>query len=178
MPEQTPARPTSQTEADPTLRRLREYVAAAISAIIILGAVIMMIQAFNYLGSPEEFARVKDMLLFINPLLGVVIGYYFNKVTSEARAETAESTAQNAMTTAQQATEGRNQAEAEASTAKSEAKEAKSALKEVGQAVEKMTAETAAATPGVLSVDELGKPVVDPRLELQMAWSRARHLVE
>ena len=177
MSEQPPV-PRLPAPADPAVRRIREYVSAIIAVVIMLGTVAMMIQAFNYLGSPEEFARVKDMLLFINPLLGVVIGYYFNKVTSEARAETAESTAQNAMTTAQQATEGRNQAEAEASTAKKETKEAKSALKEVGQAVEKMTAETAASTPGVLSVDEVGKPVVDPRLELQMAWSRARHLVE
>jgi hypothetical protein len=36
------------------------------------------------------FARAKDLLLFINPILGVVIGYYFNKASTEGRAEQAE----------------------------------------------------------------------------------------
>lgn len=63
-------------------------------------------------------------LLIVNPLLGVVIGYYFNKVSTEARAESTESTAQSATMSAQQATEARNAAEAEAQAARSEAEEA------------------------------------------------------
>jgi len=47
-----------------------------------------------------QYARVKDLLLFINPLLGVIIGYYFNKVSSDLRAETAEMAARTASVTA------------------------------------------------------------------------------
>jgi hypothetical protein len=177
MPEQLPQQSVSDVAADPIMRRFREYVAAIISLTIIIGTVVMMIIALNHVDAPDErFTRVKDLLLFINPLLGVVVGYYFNKVTSEARAETAETTAQSAMASAQLAAEARNAADTEAKTAKGEAEEAKSALKEVGEAAEKMAAQAPAAT--TLGVDESGEPIEDPRLEFKMAWSRAKRLLE
>jgi hypothetical protein len=178
MPEQLPEKSTPEAVTDPVVRRLREYVSALMALIVISGTVVMVIQAFNHLGTPDEFARVKDLLLFINPLLGVVIGYYFNKVTSEARAETAETTAKSAMANAQQAAEARNVAETEAKQARSEAQEVKGALKEVGQATEKMLAQMPAPAVGVLSAEEGGEQVEDARLELKMAWKRAKRLVE
>ena len=176
--------PVSETTTGTAASNLREYVSAALAGVVVLGTVAMMILAFNYLNSPEEFDRIKDLLLFINPLLGVVIGYYFNKASSEPRAETAEAAAQTAVVSAQQATEARDQAEAEAEAARGEAEEAmgkaeevKTALKEVGEAAEKMAA--AAPRPKTLSVDETtGRPVMEPRLEFEMAWKRARSLVE
>ncbi len=178
MPEQLPEKPPSEAVIDPAVRRLREYVSALMALIVILGTVVMMVQAFNHLGTPDEFARVKDLLLFINPLLGVVIGYYFNRATSEARAETAETTAKGAMADAQQAAEARNMAAAEAKEAKREAQEVKGALKEVGQAADKMLAQMPAPAVGVLGAEEGGEPVEDARLELKMAWNRAKRLVE
>lgn len=174
MLEQPPEKLAPEVVTDPAIRRLREIVTATIALVVILGSVVMVIQAFNHLGTPEEFARVKDLLLFINPLLGVVIGYYFNRVTSEARAETAETTAKSAMVNAQQAAEARDQAETEAKEANGKAKDLTLALKEVGQAAEKMLAQA----PGTLSLDEGGEPGESPRLELHMAWNRAKHLVE
>jgi len=181
MPEQSPRQAASDMTADPALRRFREYVAAAISLSVIIGTIALMIIALSYVNSPdlapsEKFTRVKDLLLFINPLLGVVIGYYFNKVTSEARAETAETAAQSAMVTAQQADEARKLAESEAQTAKGEAEEVKTALKEVGQAAEKML--TWRPAVGTLAAEEEGEVPEDPRLELQMAWTRAKRLIE
>jgi len=117
-------KPSVEVTTDPGLRRFREYVAAAIAVLVILGTIVMMIVALRYVGSSDQFARVKDLLLIVNPLLGVVIGYYFNKVSTEARAESTESTAQSATMSAQQATEARNAAEAEAQAARSEAEEA------------------------------------------------------
>jgi hypothetical protein len=176
--------PVSETATGTAACGLREYVSAAIAGVIVLGTVAMLILAFNYLSSPQEFDRIKDLLLFINPLLGVVIGYYFNKASSEPRAETAEAAAKTAVASAQQATESRDKAEAEAEEARGEAEEAmgkvevvKTALKEVGEAAEKMAA--AAPTPKTLSVDETtGRAVVEPRLEFEMAWKRAQSLVE
>jgi len=177
MSEQAPQEPAPRAETDPLVRRLREFVSASIAIVIILGAVLMLIQAFNFLASPDEFQRVKDLLLFINPLLGVVIGFYFNRATSEARAETAETTAKSAVASAQQATEARDKAETEAKVAKNETEGVKVALKEVGQSAEKMMAQVQPA-PGVLSLAEGGELVEDPRVEFKMAWSRARHFVE
>lgn len=178
MPEQLPEKPAVGAEPDPVVRRLREFVSAGIALVVILGSVVMLIQGFNYLGSPEEFDRVKDLLLFINPLLGVVVGDYFNRATSEPRAEKAETTATTAMATAQQASEARNQAVAEAKAAKGEAEEVKEALKEVDEAAEKMMAQMPAPAVGVLGVDEeTGESVTGARIELQMALRHARRLI-
>jgi hypothetical protein len=180
MSEKPPVQPAAGTEPDPVVRRLREFVSAGIALVIILGSVVMLIQAFNHLSSPDQFDRVKDLLLFINPLLGVVVGYYFNRATSEPRAEKAETAATAAMATAQQASEARNQAETEAEAAKGEAEEVKEALKEVDEAAEKMMAQMPAPAMGVLGVDgEPGEPAAaEARLELQMALRHARRFID
>jgi hypothetical protein len=174
MPEKTSEKLATN---DVFMRRFREAIAALISVIIIAGTISLMVIALGYVNSPdldpsEKFARAKDLLLFINPLLGVVVGYYFNKVTSEARAETAETAAQTALDSAQQATEARNVAQAEARSAQETTEEAKVALKEVSDAAEKMMAE--APTTGTLSADE---GTGEARVELKMALKRAKRLV-
>lgn len=180
MSEQQPEQPVVRAEPDRFVRRLREFVSAGIALVVILSSVIMLVQAFNYLKSPEEFDRVKDLLLFINPLLGVVVGYYFNRVTSEPRAEKAETAATAALATAQNASAARNEAEAEAEAAKGEAKEVKEALKEVDEAAEKMMLQAPAPSMGVLGVDEeSGEPAaMQARLELQIALRHARRLID
>jgi len=168
-------KPSATGSADSSLRHFREYVAAGIAIIVILGTLVMMIMALRYVGSSDQFARVKDLLLIVNPLLGVVIGYYFNKVSTEARAESAEATAQSAALSAQQATEARNAAETEAQAARTEAEEAMSTLSAVSQAAEKMLSQ--APAPGVLGVSEEGEPIEDARLELEVALARAKRVI-
>ncbi len=170
-------KPPVEVTADPGLRRFREYVAAVIAVIVVLGTIVMMVIALFYVGSSDQFSRVKDMLLLVNPLLGVVIGYYFNKVSTEARAESAEMTAQSAALNAQQAAEARNVADAEAQAARIEAREAQSVLVEVSQAAEKVLSQVPAPAPGVLRVGEEGEPVEDARLELQVALARAKRII-
>jgi uncharacterized membrane protein len=170
-------KPPVEVAADSGLRRFREYVAAMIAVIVILGTIVMMIIALRYVNSSDQFSRAKDLLLLINPLLGVVIGYYFNKVSTEARAESAEKTAQSAALNAQQAAEARNAAEAEAQAARSEAEEAMSTLSAVSQAAEKVLSQVPAPATGVLRVGEEGEPVEDVRLELQVALARAKRFI-
>jgi uncharacterized membrane protein len=165
-----------QVSVDSGLRRFREYVAAGIAIVIIVGTLVMMVMALGYVDSSDQFARAKDLLLIINPLLGVVIGYYFNKVSTEARAESAEATAQSAALNAQQADAARNAAEAKAQAARTEAEEAMSTLSAVSQAAEKVLSQAPAPAPGVLRVGEEGEPVEDARLELQVALARARRV--
>jgi phosphate/sulfate permease len=98
MPDETP------TPIAPIQRpALREWISASIAVVVVLGSIIMIALTYSHIGDEQTFARAKDLLLFINPILGVVIGYYFNKATSEGRAEQAEQTAQTAQTQARRA---------------------------------------------------------------------------
>ncbi len=169
--------PSLDVRTGSALRRFREYVTAFIAVIVILSTIVMMIVALGYVdSSDDQFSRVKDLLLLINPLLGVVIGYYFNKVSTEARAESAEATAQSASLGAQQATEARNVADAAAQAARAEAEEAVSTLSEVSRAAEQVLSQMPAPAPGILGVDESGIPVEDARLELLTALARAKRI--
>jgi hypothetical protein len=81
--------------------------------VIVLGFVILVVFTIGVAvnGSEDAFGRAKDLLLFINPIVGVVIGYYFNKATSDARSENAEQNAKEATQTAQKATIERERAD-------------------------------------------------------------------
>ena len=174
------SQPVSDAATEVALRRLREYVAAAIALIIILGAVVMLILAYNGVSSPDTFARIKDLLLFINPLLGVVIGYYFNRVSTEARAESAESTARTATVTAQQAEAARNQAQEAAKATTLEAQETKAALSQMVQATDKLLGAAPGAGATTLGIDEGdGKSAAaDATMNWRLALARAKELTQ
>lgn len=160
--------------SDMALSRFRERVAAFIALLVIVSALAMIGFAFHYIDDNDKFARAKDLLLIINPVLGVVIGYYFNKVSTEARAENAENTARTATADARQAAESRNQAEGVADAAKADAEETRQHLNDVSQAAEKMLAQAPSRGPATLGVSEAGKPAEDPRWDLEAALSRAK----
>ncbi len=174
------AQPVSDAATEVALRRLREYVAAAIALIVMLGAVVMLILAYSGVNSPDTFARIKDLLLFINPLLGVVIGYYFNRVSTEARAESAESTARTANVTAQQAEAARNQAQEAAKATTLEARETKAALSQLVQATDKLLGAAPGAGPATLGLDEGdGKSAAaEATMKWRLALARAKELTQ
>lgn len=161
---------SSETTIDSKLRVLREVVGATIALLVVLATTGMLYVVFaRYVGSADpnadkHFERAKDLLLFINPLLGVVIGYYFNKVSTEARAEKAEATVATANTNAQQAITDRNEA-------KAEAKEVKSVLNEVMPAAQEILNESG-AKPGTLSVGEAAAADSNARRTLRAAIDR------
>ncbi|MCB0214523.1 MAG: hypothetical protein KDJ52_34605 [Anaerolineae bacterium] len=185
----------SRSTQDSALRRFREYVAAGIAVIIVLGTVLMMIvalQATSNAESPEQFAQVKDLLLIINPLLGVVVGYYFNKVSTEARAENAEATAHTAVITAQEAAKTRDAAlekaedakaktekvEATLQTTQQRAEEMKGVLKDMTLAAEKVMAQTSTEEMGILTTKDIGtEPVNDGFKDLRAALDRAHRVI-
>jgi hypothetical protein len=152
------------------LRVLREVVAATIALVIVLATGIMLYVVFTrYIAatdpnSDKHFERAKDLLLFINPLLGVVIGYYFNKVSTEARAEKAEATVATANTNAQLAITDRNEAQAEA-------KEAKAVLNEVMPAAQEILNESS-RQPGTLGGAESAAADSNARRTLRSALDR------
>lgn len=176
-------RPASQPQAgsspayDRTVARMREYIAGVLAAVIVVGAVAMMIIAVTQVTSAASdisFGRIKDLLLFINPLLGVVVGYYFNKASTEARAESAEQTAATVTNLAQQATASNERAHATAAEAQQAVAEHKQALTEVSMLSQQML-DITPPDPNVLSgPDEASDDGV--RLRLQQAIERAQRL--
>ena len=172
MTDQQPEQASPTLSFNESMRRFRENVAAAIALVIVLGAVGLILLALSQLEGPDSFTRAKDLLLVLNPLLGVVLGYYFNKVSTESRAESAEMTARSVAATAQQATEARSQAESQARAAQQEAQEAVGTLKDMSAAAGKMLEQWPSGAPGVLGAG--AAPSDDLRQELRDAWLRSR----
>lgn len=172
----------------PQVNPFREYVTAAIALTVILGAVLLIANTFRYVagGSPEDFQRAKDLLLFVNPVLGLVIGFYFNKASTEPRAEQAEARAEQASSRAEEASEARQQAAAAAGAARQEALQATSALEELSDAAQQVleqlpTAESfvseVAGPAGAGAAVEATPPRAESVAELGAALRRARQVV-
>jgi hypothetical protein len=179
-PVPTPQAPSAATTSTDTfLSRAKEGVAAILGLIIILCFVVMIWKAFGLMANAENqekgFQQVKDLLLFINPLVGVVIGYYFTKVSTEARAESAEATAKVASTTAQQATEARLSAETKVGHAEADAEQVRAKLNEIIPAAEAVL--TNAPVTSESAVGNGSAATLGAHLDLQRALERARSVV-
>ncbi|MFH1116550.1 MAG: hypothetical protein V1792_21765 [Pseudomonadota bacterium] len=172
MPDET------ASTTDNTLRWIREIVAAGIAVIVVLATFFIVAWALRYTGDPERFARVKDLILVIFPVLTLVLGYYFTRSSTESRAENAEAISKAATSNAQTATEGQNAALAEAAAAKSKENEAIEAMKELGEAAEKAITPTLTRGLGVLGGEEAAEPPQDPTIEFRVAWARAKRLLK
>ena len=96
---------------------IREVVAGVLSLIVISAFVVLLTRALERTAKPEEFGPVKDLLGMITPIAGLVIGYYFSRVTSEARAERAEAAVVVHSRSASDAIAAQHEAEAHARTA-------------------------------------------------------------
>lgn len=121
----------------------REYFSSFL-AFVIVGAFLIMVGvslpvAFN--GSDEAMTRAKDLLTLVSPFAGMVIGYYFNKATSDARAESAERTAKEAAQTAQKAAVDREKAVESAQTSLAQAEAMRTDLLEMWNAANDMVQE-------------------------------------
>jgi hypothetical protein len=157
------------------LQRGRELIAALLALIVVVGTALLIGNAFKFVSvddtKDQSFQHAKDLLNIVLPLLGVVLGYYFNKVSTEKRAETAERSAQTATTSAQQANEARHQVE-------TENRETKDTLKEVSNAAEKLlgpqesTLDVLSGTTSANSSPQLA------RAELRAALDRAKRYVQ
>jgi len=160
--------PPPQPASKSALTTFREYF-SSILAFVVVGAFLLMVGftlpvAFN--GTDEALTRAKDLLTLISPFAGMVIGYYFNKASSDARAENAESAAKTATETAQKAQLEREDAVKQAKSAEGEIKDMRSALLEVWGAADDMLKEASGdtGTPamkglGTLSGGEESGPV-------------------
>ena len=126
------------------LRYLREIAAILIAAIVLIGFIIMMRETYSHVGAGQEndFQQTKDLLQIFTGFLGIVIGYYFNRVSTEARAEKAETAARNATDLAQGAVVAHQIAVKDTLAANNVANTTKSELRSLANAAKNLLANT------------------------------------
>lgn len=157
------------------LRLFREVVAALLAVGVLLGTILLFWKTLAQLGERDKFAAAKDLLLAANPLLGVVVGYYFNRASTEARAESAEASARTAAAQAQHAESARTEAQAEARASRSVALEAQAALNHVAAAAEKLLELPADSARGAALAGN--EETTQAKLALRMALANARRVL-
>ena len=150
------------------LAMIREIV-AGILATVVMGLFLLLILRALYRVTGNEFTPIKELLAMVNPTVGLVIGYYFSRVTSEARAERAEASAEAAGRSALESAQARAHAEASMEGTRHRAEEARSALAELVRTVDE-----AKKVPGALEARE--RPG-DDAVSLEIALDRARRVL-
>lgn len=157
---------------------LREITTTAIAAIIVGAFVTLTVVTVFLVGNNGKFAAMKDLLTFINPLAGVVVGFYFTKSTVEPRAERAETAASTARTEATAAQREATTAQQDRSTAQVEAERARQRARAAAIAVDAVTTaadqvlEAPAAGPGVLGGGGAPTPAALQGLRTAVATAR------
>lgn len=68
------------------LQVMREGVAAVLALAIVGSTLYWMGSSFQMTGDPTRMGDAKDLLALMSGLAGVVVGYYFGRVPSDARA--------------------------------------------------------------------------------------------
>lgn len=147
------------------LAMYREKVAGSLSILLVVTfnvSVLTILGVLCFGRIPQAFEKMKDILLFLNPIIGYVLGYYFNKVTTEARAEKAEAVVKSTSAVAQQAT-------ASAQEAHKEAQVTRSALLDLTQSAEAVLTES--GTDGTRAFNPA-------EVDLRTSLSRAKRLFQ
>lgn len=110
-------------DKSPWLPVLREGVAGVIAIIFVVTFLLLVRAAYTDMQVPARFGPAKELLGIVNGIVGIIIGYYFSRMTTEARAEKAEQTAEKATDAAGTATHKEREAKAELSKVTIAAKE-------------------------------------------------------
>jgi hypothetical protein len=159
---------TNDTPNPPTawLPLLREVMAGAIALFVVAVFAWLLFRAVTSGSNAPDVTLAKELLGMVNPLMGLVVGYYFSRVTSEARAERAEATVTATLRSAERASEARDQAVSDARTARERAGELTHALEGLTRAAEQALAPRGAAQETVRAADRPS--------DLESALERAR----
>jgi hypothetical protein len=173
--------PSLLSQVEIQMRQFRERVSSLLAGLIVVVAVIVLLVAVATALRTEEpgqaFTNVKDVLGFLNPLLGVILGYYFNKVSSENRAENAEKTARVAAANAQQADDERQAMWQQAQQIEQQMKQMRVFMAELTQAAQAMLDHPQPEEAVSFAIgDETAQPQADDKrvLELWRAVENAR----
>jgi hypothetical protein len=124
---------------DSRLPFVREVTAGLLALTVMLMFFYLMNRALGTLPSgakAADFVPIKELLAIVNPVVGLIIGYYFSRATTEARAEKAEEAAKTANDTANKAQQTATVAEQGKTEAQAQAQNVKGALQSLVGAVE------------------------------------------
>lgn len=111
---------------------MREGFAGLIAIVFATAFLLLIVSAYGKHADEKAFAAIKELITIVNGVVGVIVGYYFSRMTTEARAEKAETTAAKATDAAGKATEAASKAietAKEANVAVETAKQAEHVLK-------------------------------------------------
>lgn len=89
----TPATTTTTTTQPDATPRFKERVTAGLAGAIVATMVTVVIFAACYATNDAAYKNAKDLLGWINPIVGYVIGYYFNKTVSDKSVTQAQTAA-------------------------------------------------------------------------------------
>jgi hypothetical protein len=74
----------------------KEMVTAGLAVVVVLTTLGVVVAGVFWVHGAEGRTAVKDTLVFLNGLVGVILGYYFGRIPGESRAERAEGEAREA----------------------------------------------------------------------------------
>jgi len=111
---------------------IREFVAGVLALVVMSLFLGILWKAID----KESGVSLKDVLAIVNPVVGLVIGFYFSRATSETRAEKAETAAASANEVANNSVQARATADQQTAKAKNQADVARGALQSLAAAVE------------------------------------------
>jgi hypothetical protein len=143
---------------------------AGVLATVVMGLFLLLILRALDRAAGTEFTSIKELLAIVNPTVGVVIGYYFSRVTSEARAERAEASAATAGRSALESAQARAHAEASLDGTRHRAEQARSALAGLVRAIDH-----AKGAPGASEASGQGG---DETMSLEIALDRAQQVLK
>jgi uncharacterized membrane protein len=96
---------------------LRELLAAIITLVLLGVAVYLWTQMTSPTVDDAAFARFKEVLQSVSPLLGTAIGYYLGRISAERSADQAQKSAQKTLQNAAEANAAAQRAIDEAESA-------------------------------------------------------------
>lgn len=77
------------------MQLIKEIVTAVLAFLIIIFTLVIAWRSFNLIGNAAKVAQAKDVLTVMLGVAGVVVGYYFGRVSGDARASQANASADN-----------------------------------------------------------------------------------
>ena len=147
-PEVSPSQPERRLD---WLRVMRELTTTALAGIVMVGFVTLIVMAVGGVDDPDPaFERFKELIAIGNGIVGVIIGYYFTRTTTESVVEKAEETARSASDAATAAKHGQARMERQVDEAEQRGQELAAAAKDFLDAVPEVQADEASLrTPQV-----------------------------
>jgi hypothetical protein len=133
----------------------KEVVTALLGLMLVGYTLILANNTYAFVGDNQRMSDAKDVLLIMQGLAGVVIGYYFGRVPADARA---------------------TQAQQQADTATAQAEQVNAQARQAADTVERIMARAAASGDGAARGTDAGAVPADVATELQRVRDELREM--